>query len=120
MRRRSESGRCRSNAVAVVPTIRRAASTFHIQGTLFVNANTWQSAVRVGLNDYSDAHNSAKIDHLIANNAGSGGAVRLNYVLNADIFAVAVSAGSVGLVMDRCSFRGSRAPLRQPPGPHCW
>jgi len=93
---------------------------FHIQGTLFVNANTSGAAVRFGLNDFSDAHNSAKIDHLIVNNAGSGWAVRLNYVLNADIFAVAVSAGSVGLVMDRCSFRGSRAPLRQPPGPHCW
>src|SRR5262249_11380868 len=34
---------------------------FHIQGTLFVNANTWQAAVRFGLNDFSDAHNSAKI-----------------------------------------------------------
>ena len=71
---------------------------------MFVNAGTWQSAVRFGLNDYSDAHNSAKIDHLIVNNAGSGGAVRLNYVLNADIFAVAVSAGSVGLVMDQVQF----------------
>jgi hypothetical protein len=77
---------------------------FHIQGTLFVNANTWEAAVRFGLNDYSDAHNSAKIDHLIANNAGSGSAVRLNYVLNADIFAVAVTAGSAGLVMDQVQF----------------
>jgi len=77
---------------------------FHIQGTLFVNANTGQAAVRFGLNDFSDAHNSAKIDHLIANNAGSGYAVRLNYILNADIFAVAVSAGSAGLVMDQVQF----------------
>src|SRR5215831_12904400 len=77
---------------------------FHIQGTLFVNANTWQAAVRFGLNDFSDAHNSAKIDHLIVNNAGSGYAVRLNYILNADIFAVAVSAGSAGLVMDQVQF----------------
>jgi hypothetical protein len=77
---------------------------FHIQGTLFVNANTWEAAVRFGLNDHSDAHNSAKIDHLIANNAGSGSAVRLNYVLNADIFAVAVTAGSAGLVMDQVQF----------------
>jgi hypothetical protein len=77
---------------------------FHIQGTLFVNANTWESAVRFGLNDLSDAHNSAKIDHLIANNAGSGYAIRLNYILNADIFAVAVSAGSAGLVMDQVQF----------------
>jgi hypothetical protein len=77
---------------------------FHIQGTLFVNADTWQAAVRFGLNDYSDAHNSAKIDHLIVNNAGSGYAVRLNYILNADIFAVAVTAGSAGLVMDQVQF----------------
>ena len=73
---------------------------FHIQGTLFVNANTWEAAVRFGLNDYSDAHDSAKVDHLIANNAGSGSAVRLNYVLNGDIFAVAVT----GLLMDPVQF----------------
>ena len=77
---------------------------FHIQGTLFVNANTWQAAVRFGLNDFSDAHNSAKIDHLIVNNSGSGYAVRLNYILNADIFAVAVSVGSAGLVLDQVQF----------------
>lgn len=77
---------------------------FHLQGTLFVNANTWQSAVRFGLNDFSDAHNSAKIDHLIVNNAGSGYAVRLNYVLNANIFTVAVSAGTAGLAMDQVQF----------------
>ena len=77
---------------------------FHIQGTLFVNADTWESTVRFGLNDFSDAHNSAKIDHLIANNAGSGYAIRLNYILNADIFAVAVSAGSAGLVMEQVQF----------------
>jgi hypothetical protein len=77
---------------------------FHIQGTLFVNANTPAAAVRFGLNDFSDAHNSAKIDHLIVNNAGAGFALRLNYVLNADIFTVAVSAGSVGLMMDQVQF----------------
>ncbi len=77
---------------------------FHLQGTLFVNANTWQAAVRFGQNDYSDAHNSAKIDHLIVNNAGSGYAVRLNYVLNADIFTVAVTTGSAGLVLDQVQF----------------
>ena len=72
---------------------------FHIQGTLFVNANTWQAAVRFGLNDFSDAHNSAKIDHLIVNNAGSGYAVRLNYILNADIFAVAVTVSYTHLTL---------------------
>ena len=77
---------------------------FHIQGTLFINANTQYAAVRVGFNDFSDAHNSAKIDHLIVNNAGSGWGIRLNYVLNADIFAVAVSAGAVGLSMEQVQF----------------
>src|SRR5271155_1984673 len=75
----------------------KACFYFHIQGTLFVNANTPIAAFRFGLNDFSDAHNSAKIDHLIVNNAGSGYAVRLNYILNADIFTVAVTAGSAGL-----------------------
>jgi hypothetical protein len=86
------------------PENSRGCFYFHIQGTLFVNANTGQAAVRFGLNDYSDAHNSAKIDHLIVNNAGSGYAIRLNYILNADIFAVAVTAGSAGLVMDQVQF----------------
>jgi hypothetical protein len=36
--------------------------------------------------------------------AGSGWAVRLNYGLNSDIFTVAVSAGSAGLVMDQVQF----------------
>jgi hypothetical protein len=77
---------------------------FHLQGKLFVNANTWQAAIRFGQNDFSDAHNSPKIDHLIVNNGGPGYAVRLNYVLNADIFTVAVSAGSAGLVLDQVQF----------------
>ncbi len=76
----------------------------NLRGTLFVNARSEYSAVRIGLNDFSDVHNSAKIDHLIVNNAGSGYAVRLNYVLNANIFTVAVSAGAAGLVMDQVQF----------------
>jgi len=44
----------------------------------------------LGADDFSDAHNSVKIDHLIVNNAGAGsGGVLLNYVLNADAFIVA-------------------------------
>jgi len=78
---------------------------FHIQGTLFVNANSNGSAAfRFGLNDYSDAHNSIKIDHLVVNNAGSGTAARFNYVLNASIFTVAVTAGSAGLELDQVQF----------------
>jgi hypothetical protein len=76
----------------------------HIRGTLFVNANSCEAAVRFGQNDYSVAHNSPRIEHLIVNNAGSGYAVRLNYVLNADIFTVAVSAGSAGIVIDQVQF----------------
>lgn len=81
---------------------------FHQEGTLFVNANTPDWAVRYGLDDFSDAHNSAKIDHLIVNNnngAGSGGAVRLNYVLNSDMFIVADSAGGgAGLALEQVQF----------------
>jgi hypothetical protein len=81
---------------------------FHQEGTLFVNANTPDWAVRFGLDDLSDAHNSAKIDHLIVNNnngASSGGAVRLNYVLNSDIFVVADAAGGgAGLGLEQLQF----------------
>jgi len=61
-------------------------------------------AVRFGRDDFSDAHNSTRIEHLAVNNAGTGYAVELNYVLNADIFAVAVTAGSAGLVMNQVQF----------------
>jgi hypothetical protein len=81
---------------------------FHQEGTLFANANTPDWAVRFGLDDFSDAHNSAKIDHLIVNNnsaASSGGAARLNYVLNSDMFIVADSAGGgAGLALDQVQF----------------
>src|SRR6516225_7530415 len=77
---------------------------FHIQGTLFVNANTWQAAFRFGQNDFSDAHNSAKIDHLIVNNAGSGPGTRLNYVLNADLSLYSVTAGSPGIMLTQTQF----------------
>jgi hypothetical protein len=78
----------------------------HLQGTLFINANVpGAAAFRFGLNDFSDAHNSPKIDHLIvSNSAPTGYAVRLEYVLNADIFTVAVSAGPVGLMMNQVQF----------------
>src|ERR1700738_622780 len=66
---------------------------FHQEGTLFVNARSSGYAVVIGKPDFADAHNSIKIDHLIANNGGSGGGVQLNYVLNADIFVVAALGG---------------------------
>ena len=90
------------------PTKPEGCFYFHQEGTLFINANTPDWAVRFGLDDFSDAHNSAKIDHLIVNNnsaAGSGGAVRLNYVLNSDMFIVADAAGGgAGLAMEQVQF----------------
>jgi hypothetical protein len=79
------------------PASPKSCFYLHIQGTLFVNANTWEAAVWFGQNDFSDAHNSAKIDHLIVNNAGTGFGTRLNYVLNADLSLYSVTAGSAGM-----------------------
>lgn len=80
---------------------------FHQEGTLFVNADTPDWAVKFGLDDLSDAHNSAKVDHLIVNNrsTAAGGAVRLNYVLNSDMFLVADTAGAgAGLAFEQVQF----------------
>jgi hypothetical protein len=77
---------------------------FHQEGTLFVNANSAGYAVVVGKPDLSDAHNSIKFEHLVVNNAGAGGAVQLNSVLNADLFIVADSAGSTGLALEQLQF----------------
>jgi polygalacturonase len=64
---------------------------FKEEGTLFVNANTSGYAVIIGKADFADAHNSAKIDHLIVNNAStaaSAGGCQLNYVLDSDAYLV--------------------------------
>ena len=86
------------------PDTPKSCFYFHIQGTLFVNAKTSAAVVRFGLNDLSDAHNSAKIDHLILNNAGLGLGMRLNYVLNADLSLYAVTTGDYGLYLDQVQF----------------
>src|SRR5207253_11420823 len=55
---------------------------FRQEGTLFVNASTPGYAVRIGLTDFSDAHNSIKLDHLLVNNASTSavaGGLQLNY-----------------------------------------
>jgi len=81
---------------------------FRQEGTLFVTANTPGYAVVLGNSDFSDAHNSAKLDHLLVNNASTAstaGALQLNYVLDSDIFAVADSAGgAAGLAMEQVQF----------------
>ncbi len=78
------------------------------EGTLFVNANAPTYAVILGKIDFSDAHNSAKIDHLIVNNASTAagaGACQFNYVLDSDVYAVCVSAGgAAGLALEQVQF----------------
>ena len=79
----------------------------HLSGTLFVYANSpneW--AVVLGADDFSDAHNSVKLDHLIVNNsATAGGGALLNYVLNADAFIVAdVGPGGRALGLNQVQF----------------
>ena len=69
---------------------------FKEEGSLFVNASTPAYAVVLGKADFSDAHNSVKLDHLIVNNASttsSAGGCQLNFVLDSDIYAICVSAG---------------------------
>jgi len=81
---------------------------FKEEGTLFVNGNTPAYVVVVGKTDFSDAHNSAKFDHLIVNNANTaatGGGCQFNYVLDSDIFAVCVATGgAAGLAFEQVQF----------------
>lgn len=81
---------------------------FHEEGTLFINADTPDYAVRFGLDDFSDAHNSAKIDHLIVNNrsqAVTASGVRLNFVLNSELYLVSDGGGGgVGLDLEQVQF----------------
>jgi hypothetical protein len=58
--------------------------------------------------NFADAHNSAKIDHLLVNNAstaaGAGGC-QFNAVLDSDIWAVCVSSGgAAGLALEQTQF----------------
>lgn len=77
---------------------------FHQEGTLFVSGQTSGYLVTIGKPDFSDPQNSIKIDHMIVNNGGSGGAVQLNYVLSSDLFIVADSAGNTGLDLTQVQF----------------
>jgi len=77
---------------------------FHLVGTLTVWADVSDAAFQIGKLDFSDPHNSAKIDHLIVNNSDPWGtAVRFNYVLNADVSVYAVG-GYVGLWLRQVQF----------------
>jgi hypothetical protein len=93
-----------SGAQALVIQCQSSCFYFHLVGTLTVWTNTPLAAVRIGSNEFTDAHNSMKVDHLIVDNAGSGPGVKLNYVLNADLSLYAVTAGSSGLWLRQVQF----------------
>lgn len=90
------------------PTNPTGCFYFKEEGSLFVNANTPAYAVVFGKPDFSDAHNSAKIDHLIVNNASNNaaaGACQFNYVLDSDLYAVCNSAGgAAGMAFEQTQF----------------
>jgi hypothetical protein len=89
------------------PTNPTGCFYLHLGGTLFVYANAANEwAVVLGTNDFSDAQNSVKLDHLIVNNAAAnGGGILLNYVLNADAFvAAAVGQGGWALGLNQVQF----------------
>ena len=81
---------------------------FHQEGTLFVNADTDGPAVVFGKTDFSDPHNSGKLEHLIVNNRNPGAhatGCQFNYVLNWDIDAVCVSGGGgSGIDLEQLQF----------------
>jgi len=81
---------------------------FKEEGSLFVNASTPAYAVVFGKSDFSDAHNSAKIDHLIVNNSSNNaaaGGCQFNYVLDSEIYAVCDSlGGAAGMAFEQTQF----------------
>jgi Pectate lyase superfamily protein len=81
---------------------------FKEEGTLFVSASTPAYAVVLGKTDFSDAHNSAKFDHLVVHNASTApaaGGCQFNFVLDSDIYAVCVSTGgAAGLALEQTQF----------------
>jgi hypothetical protein len=81
---------------------------FKEEGTLFIEANTVGAGFIFGKADFSDAQNSAKIDHLVVTNASTGASATgctFNYVLDSDIFAVCNSAGSgAGIGLEQVQF----------------
>lgn len=81
---------------------------FKEEGALAIRANTPGYAVVIGKADFSDAHNSLKLDHLIVNNAdtaSTAGGLQLNFVLDSDIYAIADSAGgAAGIALEQTQF----------------
>jgi hypothetical protein len=81
---------------------------FKQEGLLFVFADTPDYAVVIGKDDFSDAQNTIKLDHLNVNNRNTdsaAGGCRFNYVLDSDLWAACVSAGGgAGLALEQTQF----------------
>jgi hypothetical protein len=81
---------------------------FKQEGVLFVLADTPDYAVVIGHDDFSDAHNTIKLDHLNVNNRNTGssaGGCRFNYVLDSDLWTACVSGGGgAGLALEQTQF----------------
>jgi hypothetical protein len=83
---------------------------FKEEGSLFVLADTPAYAVVFGNGDFSDAHNSAKIDHLSVNNASTdaaAGGCQHNYLLDSDFWGVCVcvsAGGGAGIALEQTQF----------------
>ena len=81
---------------------------FKEEGSLFLNADTPGYAFVIGRTDFSDAHNSIKIDHLVVNNSSTSaaaGACQFNAVLDSEIYAVCDSAGGgAGMALEQTQF----------------
>lgn len=81
---------------------------FKEEGVLFVLADTSAYAVVIGKPDFSDAHNTIKLDHLNVNNASTNaaaGGCQFNYILDSELWAACVSAGGgAGLAFEQTQF----------------
>jgi hypothetical protein len=81
---------------------------FKEEGVLFVLADTPSYAVVIGKPDFSDAHNTIKLDHLNVNNASTSaaaGGCQFNYVLDSELWVACVSAGGgAGLAFEQTQF----------------
>src|SRR5947207_12275863 len=81
---------------------------FREEGTLFILASTPGYAFVLGKADFSDAHNSLKLDHLSVNNSSTNAAAagcQFNYVLDSDLWAACVTAGGgAGMALEQTQF----------------
>jgi hypothetical protein len=72
-----------------------------IAGPFAVSGNGAGYVVVFGKTDFSDQHNAAHIEHIVATNNGTGGAIQANYLTDGDLWLSGSTAGgsaSVGAV----------------------